>query len=251
MTIIIILTVDVGFVSGTNTHKNTENKVFFMVRCIGEAPPKLSQHSVPWPVPRLHPRHTENTSSVREVLPTTAAAKEREGKPSYGQQPKIDPIYTNQATHLGLLYKNIVYTQSWCLPKAYLWTEWTTDILYLNELSSVTSCLLSLLLKQTHNPFWIVNIQSVVSVFDYSTWTSHLRDTRWFIPKTATANYNNNWKIVSIVALCRIRGRVLFAGMYFLPLLKISTHISGKTRQKPYNCRGRWVENTSKQGVID
>lgn len=38
---------------------------------------------------------TENTS-VQMALPTTVAAKERGGKPSNGQQPKIDTIYKNQ-----------------------------------------------------------------------------------------------------------------------------------------------------------
>lgn len=39
------------------------------------------------------------------ALPTTAAAKEREGKPGHSQQLKIDTTYKNQATHLGLVYK--------------------------------------------------------------------------------------------------------------------------------------------------
>lgn len=46
------------------------------------------------------------------ALPTTAAAKEREGRPGYDQKPKMDTIFKNQATHLGLVCKNTVYTQS-------------------------------------------------------------------------------------------------------------------------------------------
>lgn len=101
-----------------------------------KTPAALSPLAVPSTTPWAH-REYQLFCCERVALPTTAAAKEREGKPGYGPQPKIDTIYKNQATHLGLVYKNIVYTQSRCLPKGYFWTKWTTDILYLNELSSM------------------------------------------------------------------------------------------------------------------
>lgn len=41
------------------------------------------------------------------ALPTTAAAKEREGKPAYSQKPKIDAAYKNQATNLSHVYKSM------------------------------------------------------------------------------------------------------------------------------------------------
>lgn len=49
--------------------------------------PSAVPSSTPWP-------HREYLFCCdRAALPTTAAAKEREGKPGYGQQPKIDTIY--------------------------------------------------------------------------------------------------------------------------------------------------------------
>lgn len=101
-----------------------------------KTPAALSLLAVPSTTPWAH-REYQLFCCDRVAQPTTAATKEREGKPGYGPQPKIDTIYKNQATFLGLVYKNIVYTQSQCLPNGYLWTQGTADILNLNELSSM------------------------------------------------------------------------------------------------------------------
>lgn len=78
-----------------------------------KTPAALSLWAVPSTTPWAH-REYQLFCWDLVALPTTAAAKEGEGKPGYGQQPKIDTIYIykNQATHLVLVYKNIVYTQS-------------------------------------------------------------------------------------------------------------------------------------------
>lgn len=110
-----------------------------MVACWG-SPTKTPTALSPLAVPSTTPWERKEYQLFccdREALPTTAAAKEREGKPGYGHQPKIDTTYKNQAAHLGLVYKNIVFAQARCLPKGYLQTQRTADVSYLNELSSM------------------------------------------------------------------------------------------------------------------
>lgn len=58
----------------------------------------------------------------------------KRGKPGFSQQPKIDAVYKNLETHLVLVYEKNVYAQSQCLPKDYLRTQQTTDLLNLNGL---------------------------------------------------------------------------------------------------------------------
>lgn len=80
-----------------------------------KSPAALNPLAVPSATPWEHKEY-QLFCCDRVALPTTAAAKEREGKPGCSQQPKIDTTYKNQVTHLGLVYKNIVYAQFSCLP---------------------------------------------------------------------------------------------------------------------------------------
>lgn len=73
------------------------NKAFFMEAGQGsptKTPAALSPLAVPSTTPWAH-REYQLFCSDQVALPTTAAAKEREGKPGYGLQPKIDTVYKN------------------------------------------------------------------------------------------------------------------------------------------------------------
>lgn len=101
----------------THTQRRTRLSLW---RWDGEAPPKipaapLAVPSVPWAN-----REKQLFCCNPVGLPTTAISKEREGKPGYGPQLKIDPKYENQAPHLSVVYKHLVYAKSQCLPKGYL-----------------------------------------------------------------------------------------------------------------------------------
>lgn len=113
----------------THTHQKVENKGFFIN--VGWGSPTKTLFP-PW-------EHKEYRLFCYDgmALPTTAMAKEREGKPGDSQQPSIDAAYKNKATYFCHVYKNIVCALSWCLPKCYLQTQRTADVLYLNELSSM------------------------------------------------------------------------------------------------------------------
>lgn len=76
-----------------------------------KSPAALSLLAVPCTTPWAH-REYQLFCYDRVALPTTATAKQREGKPDHGPQPKISAKYKNQAPHLSSVYKNTVYTQS-------------------------------------------------------------------------------------------------------------------------------------------
>lgn len=189
----------------TDTHTRRD-KAFFM-EAGWESPTKTPGALSAWPVPSTTPwthRNCQRFCPDQAALPTTAAAKEGEGKPGYGQQPKIGTIYKNQVTLLVLVYKNIVCTQSWCLPRGYLWTQLTADVFLSKRITPTT-----LNYKRVHNPFWMVNIQCDMTVFNYRICTTSPRtrasNTPCCITEPATAIHNqplHNWSIVSTVALC-------------------------------------------------
>lgn len=84
--------------SYTHAHRRAlGNKAFFMEAGQGsptKTPAALSPLAVPSTTPWAH-REYQLFCRDRVALPTTAAAKEREGKPGYGLQPKIDTVYKN------------------------------------------------------------------------------------------------------------------------------------------------------------
>lgn len=104
-----------GFLCGTNAYTCTQEKMGNKAPFIEEgwgSPTKTSTSLSPLAVPSTTPwAYKEYQLFCWDLvaLPTTAAAKER---PGYDQKPKIDTIFKNQATHLGLVCKNTVYTQS-------------------------------------------------------------------------------------------------------------------------------------------
>lgn len=72
---------------------------------LGEAPPKPQQRR--WPVSRIHPGYTENTSYSATVwaCQQQQQVKRGKGKPGYGPHPKIEPIF------YVYIYRSLVYTQ--------------------------------------------------------------------------------------------------------------------------------------------